>query len=143
MRRKSWHWIALLLVAVAGTGFVTGFLLKKHKKSVRPPPVTVSRDAKVAPTSAPTTPPESVSETLPPPIAESTSSRRPPAARPQVRPAAPAIPKLDAAGAAAALKKGLDLLKQGHLIERAPSCRRRFFRTTSTPGRKSRHGPNW
>ena len=108
MRRKSWHWIAVLLVAVVGTGFVTGYLIKRHKKPVHPPSAPIVRKTDLAKTS-PLLPP--------PPSTESTSSSSP-ASSPSTSPAGPpAMPKLDAAGAAAAMKKGLGLLKEDQVID--------------------------
>lgn len=115
MRRKSWHWIALLLAAVVGTGFATVYLLnlKKHKKVAHLPPVTARHGTNSATTSSMPSPPA----THPRPSTGSTSSSAP-ASSPSTGPAGvPAASRLDAAGAAAALKKGLDLLKHGHLID--------------------------
>ena len=119
MRRKSWQWLALLLVAVVGTGFMTGYLLR-HKKPAHPHAAPVAKTTDLAKTPPPPTP-DSAPAGAPssrPASSPSSSPASSPASSPSTAPAdPPAVPKLDAAGAAAALKKGLDLLKHGHLID--------------------------
>jgi hypothetical protein len=121
MRRKSWQWLALLLVAVVGTGFVAGYLMR-HKKPAHHHPAPVAEKLYLPKTSPLTPPLEALPDKAPPPpTADSSPSSVPassPAGSPSTAPAdPPAASKLDAAGAATALKKGLDLLKHDRLID--------------------------
>jgi hypothetical protein len=126
MRRKSWHWIAVLLVGVVGTGLVTGYWMKKHRKPAHVGPAPVAQKTDPAKISPLTPPAEALPDKPPPPPTSDSAPASAPSSLPASSPASqlstapadpPAAPKLDAAGAAAAFKKGLGLLKHGHLID--------------------------